>query len=129
MPGDSAAAGGPLFMRDAFYNFLCPQCPKAPCSRVDPERGDKLWHFAFNDLEKKEKTKQAKKVARMKERLPIQQASKGHTKGLLKIKVDIVSPGESQRQGSWVSGELSAMLLDARALLLPFSVQRPHWSM
>ncbi|KAF5843261.1 peptidase family C78-domain-containing protein [Dunaliella salina] len=28
-PGDSAAAGGPLFVRDAFYNFLCPQCPKA----------------------------------------------------------------------------------------------------
>lgn len=27
--GDSAAAGGPLFLKDAFYNFLCPQCPKA----------------------------------------------------------------------------------------------------
>jgi hypothetical protein len=27
-PGDSAAAGGPLFVNDAFYNFLCPQRPK-----------------------------------------------------------------------------------------------------
>ena len=27
-PGDSAAAGGPLFVRDAFYNFLCPQRPQ-----------------------------------------------------------------------------------------------------
>jgi len=26
---DTAAAGGPLFVRDAFYNFLCPQCPRA----------------------------------------------------------------------------------------------------
>lgn len=25
--GDSAAAGGPLFAPDAFYNFLCPQRP------------------------------------------------------------------------------------------------------
>lgn len=25
--GDSAAAGGPLFVKDAFYNFLCPQRP------------------------------------------------------------------------------------------------------
>ena len=28
-PGDRAAAGGDLFVRDAFYNFLCPQRPKA----------------------------------------------------------------------------------------------------
>ncbi|GFH11931.1 predicted protein [Haematococcus lacustris] len=28
-PGDSAAAGGPLFVADAFYNFLCPQRPTA----------------------------------------------------------------------------------------------------
>ena len=27
-PGDSAAAGGPLFVNDSFYNFLCPQRPK-----------------------------------------------------------------------------------------------------
>lgn len=27
-PGESAAAGGPLFVQDAFYNFLCPQRPK-----------------------------------------------------------------------------------------------------
>lgn len=27
-PGESAAAGGPLFVADAFYNFLCPQRPK-----------------------------------------------------------------------------------------------------
>jgi Ufm1-specific protease 2 len=26
-PGDSAAAGGPLFVDDAFYNLLCPQRP------------------------------------------------------------------------------------------------------
>jgi hypothetical protein len=26
-PGDNAAAGGPLFVQDAFYNFLCPQRP------------------------------------------------------------------------------------------------------
>jgi hypothetical protein len=26
-PGDNAAAGGPLFVADAFYNFLCPQRP------------------------------------------------------------------------------------------------------
>ena len=26
--GDSAAAGGPLFVQDAFYNFLCPQRPR-----------------------------------------------------------------------------------------------------
>ncbi|GAX79905.1 hypothetical protein CEUSTIGMA_g7345.t1 [Chlamydomonas eustigma] len=26
--GDTAAAGGPLFVQDAFYNFLCPQRPK-----------------------------------------------------------------------------------------------------
>lgn len=25
--GDNAAAGGPLFVKDAFYNFLCPQRP------------------------------------------------------------------------------------------------------
>lgn len=25
--GDTAAAGGPLFVKDAFYNFLCPQRP------------------------------------------------------------------------------------------------------
>lgn len=25
--GDNAAAGGPLFVPDAFYNFLCPQRP------------------------------------------------------------------------------------------------------
>jgi hypothetical protein len=25
--GDNAAAGGPLFVQDAFYNFLCPQRP------------------------------------------------------------------------------------------------------
>ncbi len=28
-PGDSAAAGGPLFVDDAFYNFLLPQRPDA----------------------------------------------------------------------------------------------------
>lgn len=27
-PGEMAATGGPLFMQDAFYNFLCPQRPK-----------------------------------------------------------------------------------------------------
>lgn len=27
-PGDSAAAGGPLFLDDAFYNLLCPQRPE-----------------------------------------------------------------------------------------------------
>eukprot|EP00955_Chlamydomonas_euryale_P115764 366375-Chlamydomonas_euryale.AAC.7 len=26
-PGDQAAAGGPLFVNDAFYNFLCPERP------------------------------------------------------------------------------------------------------
>jgi hypothetical protein len=26
--GDNAAAGGPLFVKDAFYNFMCPQRPK-----------------------------------------------------------------------------------------------------
>lgn len=26
--GDTAAAGGPLFVKDAFYNFLCPQRPR-----------------------------------------------------------------------------------------------------
>ncbi len=26
--GDTAAAGGPLFQEQAFYNFLCPQRPK-----------------------------------------------------------------------------------------------------
>ena len=26
-PEDSAAAGGPLFVKDAFYNFMCPQRP------------------------------------------------------------------------------------------------------
>lgn len=26
--GDNAAAGGPLFVKDAFYNFLCPQRPR-----------------------------------------------------------------------------------------------------
>ncbi len=26
--GDQAAAGGPLFVDGAFYNFLCPQRPK-----------------------------------------------------------------------------------------------------
>ncbi len=26
-PGDKAAAGGDLFVRDAFYNLLCPQRP------------------------------------------------------------------------------------------------------
>jgi hypothetical protein len=27
VPGDSAAAGGPLFVDDTFYNFLLPQRP------------------------------------------------------------------------------------------------------
>jgi hypothetical protein len=27
MPGDSAAAGGPLYVDDTFYNFLLPQRP------------------------------------------------------------------------------------------------------
>lgn len=27
--GESAAAGGPLFVAEAFYNFLCPQRPTA----------------------------------------------------------------------------------------------------
>ena len=27
--GEQAAAGGPLFVQDAFYNFLCPQRPAA----------------------------------------------------------------------------------------------------
>ncbi len=27
--GDRAAAGGDLFVQDAFYNLLCPQRPKA----------------------------------------------------------------------------------------------------
>lgn len=26
--GDNAAAGGPLFVKDAFYNFMCPQRPQ-----------------------------------------------------------------------------------------------------
>jgi len=28
-PGDNAAAGGPLFVNSAFYNFLCPQRPNS----------------------------------------------------------------------------------------------------
>ncbi len=27
VPGDSAAAGGPLYVDDTFYNFLLPQRP------------------------------------------------------------------------------------------------------
>ena len=27
-PGDKAAAGGELFVQDAFYNLLCPQRPQ-----------------------------------------------------------------------------------------------------
>lgn len=26
-PDSKAAAGGPLFVQNAFYNLLCPQCP------------------------------------------------------------------------------------------------------
>ncbi|KAJ9509440.1 hypothetical protein QJQ45_001866 [Haematococcus lacustris] len=36
-PGDSAAAGGPLFVADAFYNFLCPQRPTAINKNVERE--------------------------------------------------------------------------------------------
>lgn len=27
VPDSKAAAGGPLFVHNAFYNLLCPQCP------------------------------------------------------------------------------------------------------